>query len=93
MGLFCLVSFIRDINFINWRHLFCLQYFSIAFPFEKSVTLALKPVIVLPLGQAARNELAGCHGYLPRDASALVYLWPVCALKPFGAGAGDPEQM
>lgn len=57
------------------------------------MTLALKPVIVLPLGQAAQNELAGCHGYLPRDARALVYLWPVRALKPLGAGADDLEQM
>lgn len=41
------------------------------FPSEKSVTLALKPVIVLPLGQAAQNELAGCHGNLPGDGARL----------------------
>lgn len=88
LGLKCLPSHLGSVlfsKFYPWHQFYQLAIFVLfaiflyCFPFEKSVTLALKPVIVLPLGQAAQNELAGCHGYLPRDASALVYLWPVCA--------------
>ena len=51
------------------------------FSFPKKVTfLALKPVIVLPLGQTAYMS-SGSHGNLPGDVSALFYLWPVSTLE------------